>query len=91
MEPRLLAMDGDQLCLGVRQLGCTTESNSSMGGRPLVATPRRLGLDRGPLAVIRRQIAAQGWDSLRFSENDELSCIVSSVRCKGTFQVEGAH
>lgn len=54
-------MDGDKFCLGIRQLGRATAPNSSMGCRPLGATPRRMGLDRGPLAVIRRQIASRGW------------------------------
>jgi hypothetical protein len=52
-------MDGDNLCLGVWQLGCAAEGNGSMGQRPLGAPARRLGLDRGPLAVIYRKIAAE--------------------------------
>jgi hypothetical protein len=37
---------------------CAAEGNGSMGQRPLGAPSRRLGLDRGPLAVIHRKIAA---------------------------------
>jgi hypothetical protein len=52
-------MDGDNLCLGVRQLGCAAEGNGSMGQRPLGAPSWRLGLDLRPLAVINRKIAAE--------------------------------
>ena len=51
MDDRLLAMDRNQLRVGVWQLGSPAQTSCSLGGRPLGASSRRLGLGRRPLAV----------------------------------------
>ena len=51
MDDRLLAMDRNELRLGVGQLDKPAETSCGVGDRPLGASARRLGLDCRPLAV----------------------------------------
>ncbi len=56
MDDRLLAMDWKRLRLGARQLANAAKASGGLGGRPLGASSRRLGMDCRPLAVRRRLI-----------------------------------
>jgi hypothetical protein len=51
LDERLLAMDGNQLCVGAGDLGSPPKSKRSLGGRPLGASLRRLGVGPRALAV----------------------------------------
>ena len=59
LDDRLLAMDGNRLCLGAGQLDRSAEASRSLGGGPLGPSARRLGLDCRPLAVRSRPINYQ--------------------------------
>jgi hypothetical protein len=51
LDNRLLAMDRSRLRLGTWNVGRPAKASRSLGGRPLGASSRRLGLDWWPLAV----------------------------------------
>jgi len=51
LDRRLLALDRDPLCVGIRELGLAAAASRSVGAGALGATTRRLGVDRRPLAV----------------------------------------
>ena len=73
--PAVGLYDRDQQQYGWKATGCDAPE-AGFGSRAIGGNPPP---DR-----------AQGWDSLRFSENDELSCIVSSLRFRG-FRVRMMH
>ena len=51
LDNRLLAMDRSRLRLGTWNVGRPPKASRTLGGRPLGASSRRLGLDCWPLAV----------------------------------------
>jgi hypothetical protein len=51
LDSRLLALDRDPLCVGIRELGLAAAASRSVGAGPLGAPSGRLGVDRRPLAV----------------------------------------
>ena len=51
MDPRLLAVDGHKLCLGVWLLGQTATDDGCLGPRTLGEQRRRLGLGPRSLAI----------------------------------------
>jgi len=48
-------MDRNHLCLGAGHLDSASQAGSSLGGRPLGAQGRRLGVDAGSLAMSRAE------------------------------------
>jgi hypothetical protein len=57
LDDRLLAMDRNRLRLDAGKLGSSAQTSCGMGGRPLGASARRLGLDCRPLAVKQQDTA----------------------------------
>ena len=49
-------MDRIRLCVGARDLGGAAQADRGVGGKPLGASPRRLGVDRGSLAVVVNRV-----------------------------------
>ena len=56
MDERLLEVDWNHLRLGGGDLGNPPKTSRGVGGRPLGASPRRLGVDRGSLAVVVKRV-----------------------------------
>jgi hypothetical protein len=56
MDEGLLAMDRNRLCVGARDLGGAAQADRGMGGKPLGASPRWLGVARGSLAVVVNRV-----------------------------------
>jgi hypothetical protein len=56
LDEGLLAMGRIGLCVGARDLGGAPQAGRGVGGKPLGPSPRRLGVDRGSLAVIVNRI-----------------------------------
>src|SRR5206468_12768536 len=51
LDNRLLAMDGNHVCVGAGDLGSPPKTGRSLGGRPLGAALQRLGMGPWTLAV----------------------------------------
>lgn len=51
MDSRLLAMDGNHVCVDAGNLGRTPKIKRSLGGRPLGASLQWLGMGPRPLAI----------------------------------------
>ena len=52
LDEGLLAVDRIRLCVGARDLGGAAQADRGVGGKPLGASPWRLGVDSGSLAVV---------------------------------------
>jgi hypothetical protein len=51
LDNRLLAMDGNDLCVGSRILDSPPKTSRSLGARSLGASLQRVGMGRRPLAI----------------------------------------
>jgi hypothetical protein len=51
LEPRLLAVDGNHLCVGAGNLDSPPKTSRNLGRRPLGASVQRLGMGSRPLAI----------------------------------------
>jgi hypothetical protein len=78
LDTWLLALDRDQLCMGIRKLGLAAAASRCLGAGPLGEQSRRLGLDRGSLAVNPPSIAPNHhWTLLAPVVINDLDCFAN--------------
>ena len=77
MDSRLLAVDGNYVCMGAGNLGSAPPSKRSLGRRSLGASLQRLGVGPRPLAIARDRVTLT---SLKLSQKSAARRSLHQIR-----------